>query len=330
MSKIWNKDEILKRIAETLPEGGVVPRHNERGHFYEVIGPPFLIPPIYPSVTGKLSILKDEGLINYKMNRAIESLKNYMFGLGSLPDMTQIDGACDVASRVSQDILHEAGDIGTRVHNCREVIFKQWRDTGVRPVGFPDFITEAEYDIRVVSCLRALESFCIDWNYTPIATELLVYNHDYGVAGTLDDLGMMKQVVRAGDGGCDHIGLANASMLDPMVKGTNGKTTCMHCGYQTREQFVLMDLKTSNQFKDHYFFQVAIYWWMLWVIMGKEWKPERCVILKLSKEDGSYKLEDLLQPAKLAMYARAMLKTNEGMEFIKALRKNNLKTVLKI
>lgn len=331
MAKHWKKDELIAAIAETFPEGRVVPRHNEKGHFYEVNDGLFVTPPIYPSVTGKLQILKDEGLINYKMNRAIESLKNWSFGLTAVPDMEMITTACELASRASQDILEDAGDIGTRVHNARERIFEEWKKTGVRPVDFLSFVSAEEYDIRVVSCLRALDLFCKDTGYEPVAIELLVYNHQFKTAGTLDDLGLMTKVMRPGNPECNHEqaslfgGTSPTQMMDD-----KGIIRCLNCDYKAKKKFVLMDLKTSNQFKDHYFFQVAVYWWMFTRLMGKRFRPEECFILKLSKEDGLYKIEDLKKPAKLAEYARAMMKTNEGMEFIKSLRKDNQKVVLKL
>lgn len=333
MKKVWKKDEIIARINQVFPPGKVIPRHRDKGHFYEIregdsINQPEFNPDgswnvvgvVYPSVTGKIQVLKDEGLINYKMNRAIDYFKNFLFGLINLPSMEEIDMACERASRVSQDILEDAGDIGTRIHNLREVIFKHWIKTGVRPTDFLSFIPREEQDIRVTSALRALQKFCEERDYIPVAVELLVYSHKLGVAGTLDDLGLMRQVLKdpPDADGCGHpVGFIESK----------GKYTCEKCGYQYRYEFVLMDLKTSNQFKDHYFFQVALYWWKLWQLLGVAWKPERCFILKVSKEDGRYQIEDLKMPSKLAEYCRAMIKTNEGVAFIKSLRKDNQKVV---
>ena len=56
-------------------------------------------------------------------------------------------------------------------------------------------------------------------------------------------------------------------------------------------------------------------------------RPQRCFILKVSKEDGTYKIEDLKKPARIAQYALALLKTDEGVEFIKGLRKDNQRSV---
>lgn len=331
--RIWNKDEIRARINEILPEGKVVPKHEKNGHFYQVntiylSGQKDEGAPIYPSVTGKLQILKDEGLMNYKMNRAIESLKNFMFSnykiLGDKNDgdvMTIIEQAAEVAGRVSQDILQDAGDVGTRIHNLRESIFNTWIQSGTRPSNFVSFIPPEEVDVRVVSAIRALQKFCVEKDYIPVHCELLLYSHRFKVAGTLDDLGLMRRITHASnDPVCLH--------TDMLFNKLTGKHACLRCEYKYRYEFVLMDIKTSNQLKDHYFFQVSLYWKMFWALMGKSWKPERCIIVRLSKEDGSYKIEDLKRPAALAQYCVHMLKTNEAVEFIKSLRKDNQRVVV--
>lgn len=335
--KHWKAEEIRNTIREKLPEGQVIPRHNEKGHFYEVIehlamrhmpgedaSTRAVVGPVYPSVTGKLQRLKDEGLVNYKMNRAIESLRNFIFSnYKNITDenaMEKIEAACTIAGRVSQDILEDAGDVGTRIHDMREVIFRKWIDSGIRPVGFDSLIPAEDKDIRVVSAMRALEKFCIERDYIPVELELRVYSHKLKTGGSLDDIGLMRQDLKEGkDPSCPH------AVEHIMKKENSGKHTCLKCGYQYRYQFVLMDLKSSNQFKDHYFLQVALYWKFFTEITGL--KPERCFILKVSKTDGEYKIEDLFRPAKLAEYATALIKVDEGVEFIKSLRKDNQKEV---
>lgn len=322
MKKIWEPQVIRARIAEVLPEGRVVPRHNEDGHFYEVIDGLFTVPPIYPSVTGKLQVLKDESIANFKMNRAIE----YFFKNIKEINADNIMEHLDKAANVSGGILEDAGDIGRRVHDYRELIFKDWLAKGVRPADFTSFIPPEDVDVRAVSALRALQKFCEERDYAPIAIELLVYSHKWKTAGTLDDLGIMRHVIREGkipEGG-------NAVCKDhtPNIVVSKGKYTCIRCGYQYRYELVLMDLKTSNQLKDHYFFQVSCYWDMFRKLLGKEWTPERCIIVKLSKQDGTYKIEDLKKPAALARYAGHMIRTNEGIDFIKSLRKDNQKVVI--
>jgi hypothetical protein len=304
----FDPQELRLRIKTLLPHDRVIARHNDKGHFYQVNEPKGN--PIYPSVTGKLQILKDEGLINYKMNRAMD----YVFA--NYPDFKDetIMEHIEKAKRVSQDILMDAGDVGTKIHDLREAIFQQWMDTGIKPENFLSFVPEGS-DIRVTSAIRALQKFVDERDYIPVACELLVYSHELKVAGTLDDLGLIRKVIRKADKeDCSH---------DLFQKG--GNRTCLHCGYKYTYELAIMDIKTSNQFKDHYFFQVALYAKMFAKITGL--RPTSHFICKLSKEDGGYKIEDLKQASKLGQYATYMIKCNEGMEFIKALRKDNQKVV---
>lgn len=345
MKKVLNPEEIRAIIEEKLPHGLVIPRHNERGHFYEIdeasitwlvqrfyeegyVLPRAKIPvnfdgamitgvvlnnPVYPSVTAKLHVLKDEGLMNYKMNKAIE----YVFANYKNFTDANIMEELDKASRISQDNLEQAGDIGTWVHQTREDIFNKWIETGKRPEDFLAFIKPEYDDIRVVSCIRALQKFCVERDYIPVRCELLVYNRQFKIAGTLDDLGLIRKVLREGDKDCQHTEMLRSEVY--------GASRCLRCDYKCTYEFCLMDLKTSNAFKDHYFFQVAMYNWMFKKLTGLN--PTRLFILKVSKEDGTYRVEDIRKPTELAKYSRYMLKTNEGIEFIKSLRKDNQKVV---
>jgi hypothetical protein len=350
--KHWTGDVIRARIQEVIPKGYVIPRHDKNGHFYEIdlashdmwrlrfYEDGYTLPkkefeggmmsgvlpcnPVYPSVTGKLQVLKDDGLINYKMNRALE----YVFGHFKDFRDDNIMEHLDLAARVSVDILSDAGDIGTRCHNYREAIFNKWIETGERPKDFLSFIPAEDVDVRAISAIRALDKFCTEMDYIPVVCELLVYSHKLKAAGTLDDLGLIRKVIRKSkDENCQYSHDMNLGVNGMIVNPKNGKHTCMGCDYQYRYEFCLMDFKTSNQFKDHYFYQVALYYEMFVKLMGLAWKPERCFILKVSKEDGTYKIEDLKKPSKLAEYARSIIKTNEGVEFIKSLRKDNQRVV---
>ena len=273
--------QIRKKILELLPEDKVVSCHNEKGHFYSVDGGP-----AYPSVTGKLQILKDESIINFKMNRAIDYIYQYW------PKFTEVNVMehLELASRASADIFEDAGDIGSEIHDYRAEYFDDWILTGKRPQNILSYIPSAQEDIRAISALRALKKFIDDYEYVPIASELKVYSHKLEVAGTLDDIGMIK---------------------------INGK-----------KKLLLLDIKTSNQFKDHYFFQVALYYVMFYQLTGI--RPDKVFILKLSKKDGTYQLEDLKRPSVLATYTKAMIRVNEGLEYIKSLRRDNQKNVIKL
>ena len=309
----WNVEEIRKIIRERIPEGSVVLAHNERGHFYKPAKGDN--EPMFPSVTGRLQVLKDESLINYKMNRALEYVfKNYP-GFDDKNIMTHMEAA----ERMSADIFEDAGDIGRDIHDYRQKYFNHWIKTGKRLDNILNFIPPDKNDIRAVSALRALEQFVINRNYRPIITELPILSLKLKVGGTLDDLGLMDNILRIGDPECEH---------EIIESQKTNFSHCVKCDRKIRTEFVLMDLKTSNALKDHYFFQVSLYYEMFRKLTNL--KPERCFILKLSKEDGTYKIEDLKRPGRIARYARSMLITNEGIDFIKNLRKDNQKVVLKI
>lgn len=306
---MWTKDEIIQTIKRAIPDGLVVTAHNERGHFYVITDRNVT----YPSVTGKLQILKDESLINYKMNQALQ----YIFAKFKEFTDENIMDHLDSAARVPQDNLERAGDIGREVHEVREKIFTEWIKTGERPKDFFSFIPPENPDPRMISAIRALDTFCTEWDYVPVVTETFVFSHKLKVAGQLDDLGLIKKALKPGASGCEH------SMM--LLRKDKNKVECLKCDYAYKVLFVLMDVKTSNQFKDHYFFQVALYYTMLRERTGL--KPDMAFILKLSKENGTYAIEDLKRPAKLAQYARTMIRTHEGLQFIKQLRKDNQKKV---
>ena len=274
--------ELRNQILAKLPEGTVIPRHTEKAHFYEVPR----VARTYPSVTGKLQILKDEGLINYKMNRALEYVSMHRDEMVSPERAMQI---LEEASQESDKVLRDAGDIGTIIHDAREEYFKEWIRTGARPEGdLKRFIRPGVTDRRAISGLRGVERFAIEQKYQPIISELYLYDEAWETAGALDDIGLM------GD----------------------------------EETIVLLDLKSSNQFKPHYFYQVAMYYSMFSMLTGII--PERTLILKVSKDDGTYKLEELTQLPKLVEYATHLIKTKEALDFIASLRKDNQRKVAKI
>ena len=272
--------KIINTISGSMPEGMITTRHTDEGHFYAVNKNGVEV--IYPSVTGKLQIFKDESLMLYKMNRALD----YVFGNYPLFTSENIMTHLEAAGKASADILEDAGDIGRRIHGYTENYFRDWIKNEERPADILSYIPKEEYDIRAVSALRALGKFCTEKSYTPLATELYVFSHILKCGGTLDDIGMMG------------------------------------------DDLVLLDLKTSNQFKDHYFFQVALYYFMFKELTNL--KINKCYILKVSKEDGTYKLEDLKNPSKLINYARSIIRVNDGLRYIKTLRKDNQKTVVKV
>lgn len=298
-------------ILEKIPEDAVIPRHTEDGHFYEVVPADRKV---FKSVTTKLQVLKDESLMGYKMNRALD----YVFANYSKFTDANIMEHLENASKVSGGILQDASDIGRSVHEIRQNYFADWIKTGQKPANILSYIPEWQVDIRVKSGLRALEKFITEKDYIPVVCEKLVYDIRYEVAGTLDDIGLMRVMKREGKLDCEHEMFVDQKFIH----------RCLKCSLKYKYELIMLDLKTSNQFKDHYFFQVSLYYMMFKKLTGL--KPKRCLILKVSKEDGSYKLEELRNIPKLVRYAVNMLKTNEALDFIRSIRKDNMKKVITI
>lgn len=310
---------LRAQIREAIPQGRIVPRHNEKGHFYEVNENTFSA--TYPSVSAKLQVLKDESLINFKMKQALAYVFRNWKNFTEQNIMEHIANA----ERQSVDVFEDAGDIGRRIHDYRHKYFTAWIQAGIRPPNILLFLPEEEKDVRAVSALKALEKFVIENDYWPVISEQMVYDRGMKLAGTLDDIGIMRSdfepqshQMRQSLRYCKH---------DWQYSAHRGRSVahCAKCGNAMKKMLVLMDIKTSNQFKDHYFYQVALYWRMFFNLVGIA--PERCFILKLSKTDQTYHIEDLKRHGEIARYALALLKANEGIEYIKTIRAANQKAV---
>jgi hypothetical protein len=282
--------EARARIDHALPPGAVVPQHTADGHFYGVPSGG-----VYPSVTGKLNAVKDESIQNWSMNQALQYVQDHM------PEVIRKDGSIDLikaadmfdaAGKEPRLQLRAAGDIGTQVHDRREKLFQDWIDSDRISDGRPDIrdYIKNDDDPRLIAGMLAIDKFLEDTKYIPIRTEVMVYSDKFQVAGMLDDVGMMQH---------------------------NG-----------RWKLSIIDLKTSNQMKAHYWLQVALYTMMFRDITGV--RPEHHAILKVHKERPEYKLEEITNMRSVIAGAKSVLKVYDVMQFIKSQRKNAGKTVIKI
>jgi len=218
-----NLNTKIKKIRERIEKIPIlIPAHTDEGHFYKLDGKTF------PSVTTKLQVLKDQGLRNWYMNQALGYIKNLVDN-GVEVDKESIDAYIEQAKQYPVDKFHDAGDIGTQIHDARQKYFEFYLRFGKFPEGlhFPE-----RTDIRLISGLRAVQKFVFEQKYIPLACELLVYDPILELAGTLDDVGLLPNKT----GGYD---------------------------------LVIMDLKTSNiGNKDSYYYQVALYAYMFQKLTG--------------------------------------------------------------
>lgn len=284
-------------ITRTLPKGTVVPDHDTTGHWYRV---PSLGPDIrYPSVNGRIHIFKEEGLADWRMNKALE----YIFK--HFEDITKDNLMEYIASAEQQSVteFHDASDIGRDIHDYREQIFTRYIDTGKYIEVFDDIIPVERQDIRAISAMGALQKFVNDYHYESIATELYVYSSKLKLAGTLDDIGLIWTEVRKGTLGCEH------DMID---------THCVKCPLKYKKDLCLMDLKSSNYLKPIYWIQVALYYHMFRALTGLS--PRKMFILKLDKNNRTYKVEFMKDIARVVRVAKLVLRLSDDLDWLKEAR----------
>lgn len=298
--------EVRDAIDKALPPGAVVPRHTDEGHFYGVPSGN-----VYPSVTGIIGYVKDPSIQQFDMNEALRYVESHIHEVvvdGEL-DMFKAMDLLHEAKKAPKGVLMDAADIGTKIHDRREKYYQDWIDTDVRP-NIEDYYDVNQDDVRLVSAMRALNKFCDEHEYIPIRCEMLVYSDKFQIAGTLDDLGMVNTILRKGDKKCQHDMFYNEY-----------ESRCMKCDLKRVWQVCLTDLKSSNQFKDSYFLQVALYQMMFVDLTGI--KPKRNFILKTSKTDGHYKIEELKKMPSLIANAKRVIMAAQAMNKVKEIRKKS-------
>lgn len=247
--------EIQAIIAEKIT-GKIVPRHTDKGHFYNFVGTDITL----PSVTTINGWIAKHHLAYWAAGCAIDFLEkgDRMERLKGPEREAIILGA----KKAHTDIRDDAGSVGTQAHNAIEAYILKWIETGVRPndirTFFPNHdgkgdegyyldginITVTSTDPRAIAAARAAEKLMIKEEITPVATEMLV-GHPELSAGTLDFL-------------------------------------CIHKG-----KLVIWDWKTSNQVdKIGYPLQVGAYRGFFEYMTGL--KIEGLIIMKLAKESASF------------------------------------------
>lgn len=175
--------KLRERIKARTEELNIQPQHDDSGHWYVYQGQK------YGSVTKSLQILKDPALMNWKMNRALEYLREHRT---PLMDVTQFDELIEAAKLAPVQEFEGAGDIGRQVHEWREKKFQAFIEGY-----FTTWYTEPEgltldYDQpAVISGCRAIIKFMDETRYTPLACELFVADPVLEIGGTADDIGLL-------------------------------------------------------------------------------------------------------------------------------------------
>lgn len=173
-SKTLDYNQIRNRIKERTKELGIAPDHDEFGHYYQMNGKR------YPSVTGRLKLLKDDSLANWKMNQALEFIREHH-------KRYQLEDLLSLAAEAPVKTFKNAGNIGQQVHSIREEAFRKWIDTDL----FHPMDIHQGLDPAVVSGARAIHKFLHETKYQPIAVELYLADDSLEIGGSLDDVGVI-------------------------------------------------------------------------------------------------------------------------------------------
>ncbi len=278
--------QLRKRIQDRVKELNVQTKHDDTGHFY-------FVPEhgeTYGSVTGLQYIIKDASIELFMKNEALRYIK----GNFHLMNESNIDEHLFHAGQASIVARDNAGSWGTTIHNLREEYFMEWILTDTKPTYTVEDLARRDpmADSKVISGAAGIDKFLEDHFYIPLATEVMVYSPEWGIAGCLDDIGLLPRKVP--------------------IEGTDG-------GYKIEHDIVLADLKTSAQYKDFYHVQIAAYYKMFVKLF--KIKPKKCFILKASKEHRDYSLEwieDIKTPIKAV---DSLVKLGKELKQIKENRK---------
>lgn len=303
-------EKIRKVVNDSIPAGSVIPRHTDKGHFYEIVP----LNRTVRSVTYKIGFIKDESIVNFKQNRSLEVVREYwkFYTDANIEQMLELAKAAPTTDFV------DAGEVGRQIHDERELYMKAWMLSGKRPQnildyhkhGFDDLdVRGHDKNMQVVAGLRGVEKFVHEFDYLPAFCELYVYDDKLDTAGTLDDLGTIRFIDDKGALGCEHdIGVSK-----------RGYASCIKCSYRTHRELALVDIKSSNQFKDHYWIQVMLYYYMFYKLT--KLRPQSIYIIKVSKDDGFYKPEKLKEIPYLIRVAKETISMFDHLERVKELRK---------
>ena len=271
--------ELRKIVKEKCPENLVLPEHDHTGHHYRYLK----TNKVYDSVTTLIGILDMPRLKKWAANLAVEYLdRNW--------DVINKDNRKDhykAALLAHEDVLNDAGDIGTQGHEAIERYLKRWIKTNIQPRDIRKFILGE--DSRLWAIARSAEMFINDFEMIPIAAEVNVASEKYEYAGQVDCLAVLIKEVEPGnmelfEGGhkCfNHYDNAHTKKYRARF------WQCGECGRVVEPIFSVVDWKTSNSVdKPEYAMQVAAYFKGLYEMTGL--RPKEIIIVQLDKHKAKY------------------------------------------
>ena len=221
-------EQIRAVIREKIPEGLIVPAHDEMGHHYRHTGTGI----VFDSVTTQMSGVIDNPHLKVWASRlAVEHFAGQIsISPEIMKDMTRLVQLKEASIMMHRDTFEDAGGIGTVGHGAVERYLLEWMDTGVQPTDIAKFINGQ--DAREWAILRSMIEFANDYYLIPVASELLICNLKDKYAGTLDGLGFVIVPHKKCNDGKRH-DFMSASSTDWRKK------VCSKCNYKATYQLAL-------------------------------------------------------------------------------------------
>lgn len=291
---------LRSKIKARTAELGIVTDHDEKGHWYKSGGHR------YPSVTRKLALIKDEGLMNWKMNTALGHIGQVLKILkASEWDEGKIIALIKDAKLAHQLEFEGAGDIGKAVHDWREEWFSQWIEWASKVSDLKNYEISLPDDERpqVKASCEAIRRCIWDLKAQPLACELALTDDKLELGGMLDDIWAVP--------------------IDTKVKASLVSGDPLSGGYKLKRKWEVwfLDLKTSNiGNKNSYYMQVATYWAMFRKLY--KIKIDKVFILHTSKTRfGEYELIPVKHPAEYFKMAKTTYKLYDDLQRLKELKK---------
>ncbi len=175
---------LKKKLKHRMPQ--VKTAHSQEGHFY-------LDPNTqekYSSVTGRLQILKDPAIQNWKKNRALEYIEqNWNSARNYQPE--DISKILADASQAPEIEFETAGSIGTDVHNFRHNCFKLLIEGGILMPLAEIYKQTPDHKLDCLSALRGIDLFMKEHNYVPLLCEVPLVDDKLKLGGCTDDIGIV-------------------------------------------------------------------------------------------------------------------------------------------
>ena len=147
------------------------------------------------STTTKNHVISNPIFNNWRMNR----MADYLFDHKDEINKENFDEYLQKAKDYPEEIFKKAGEFGTLVHGYADRYFKDWILYNKQPDSILRYVDgsrgKKEEDYKAWACLRSLEGWINKVGYIPLASEIMVWNEKYHMAGTMDNVGVIGNQV---------------------------------------------------------------------------------------------------------------------------------------